>query len=160
MKNATYGVLATAIFLCFYMQFWTVTPSPLSSSSTTSQGQAYSQTPSNRNDTLPGTYQTSNSVTGFKDLILDSTYTYRYSVSKPSGESVVLEGSWELSYKDQDQQIVLHQPLPNEAWEDLKIAHLEEHRFKVTPNGLRDLYTQEVYLQLKTNEYSLAIFNQ
>ena len=117
------------------------------------QTTAYSQIRPNQNDSLAGSYQTRNSITGFKTLILDSTYTYSYRV-----QGIILEGSWELSYKDQAQHIILHRPLPNKAAQHLKLANIEEHKLKVTADGLRDLYAQEDYLQLETEEYSLAIF--
>lgn len=123
----------------------------------TQQRPAYSKIRPHQNDSLVGTYQTSNSIFGFKDLILDSTYTYRYGIQGNSGETIVLKGSWELSYKGQALHIILHRPLPNKAWQNLELANIEEHRFKVSPNGLKDLYTQEEYLQLETEEYSLAV---
>lgn len=161
MKNTTYLILVAGLSLLVYLSFFsTENAINLSPQIQTQHSQAYSTASLNRKNILAGTYQTNNSISGFKDLILDSTYTYSYKVQASSGEEVVLEGSWELSYKDQDQHIVLHRPLPNQSWSDLKIAHLQEHKFRVTPNGLRDLYTQEEYLQIETDEYSLAIFNK
>lgn len=159
MKNATYLTLAVALSLFCYLEFFPTDPNlPTSSPIQNQQNQAYSTAPSNRKNILAGTYHTDNSISGFKDLILDSTYTYSYRTQATSGEEVILEGSWELSYKNQDQHIILHRPLPNKASSNLAIANLQEHKFRVTPNGLRDLYTQEEYLQIETDEYSLAFF--
>jgi hypothetical protein len=161
MKNTNYKILALAAALFLLIQFFKNSTSSETPKYTTFQSQqniAYSQIRPNQNDSLAGTYQTNNSISGFKDLILDSTYTYAYSVQGTSGETIVLEGSWELSYKGQAPHIILHRPLPNQACRGLKLANIEEHKFRVTANGLRDLHTQEDYLQLKTDEYSLAVF--
>lgn len=155
MKNATYGLFAIASLSFLYLYFFQIDTSTETTKTSNFQNQqnlAYLPRP-NQNDSLAGNYQTSNSVSGFKTLILDSTYTYSYTL-----QGVVLEGSWELSYKDQGQHIILHRPLPNEAAQGLDLANIEEHRLKVTPDGLRDMYTHEDYLQLKTDEYSLAVF--
>lgn len=162
MKNANYKIVTiTAVlvlsFLCWFNTYRsqeTLKRAALQNN----QNAAYSQMRPNQNDSLAGTYQTSNGISGFKGLILDSTYTYSYRIQGTSGETVVLKGSWELSYKDQAQHIILHRPLPNKAWHDLELANIEEHKFRVTLEGLRDLYTQENYLQLETDEYSLAVF--
>jgi hypothetical protein len=163
MKNANYGILIVATVLLTLLHFFHTNTSLDESKQMTSQSQqtsTYSQIRPNQNDSLAGSYQTSNSISGFKNLILDSTYTYAYSVQGTSGEAITLEGSWELSYKGQAPHIILHRPLPNEASLDLKLANIEEHRLKVTADGLRDLYTQENYLQVETDEYSLAVFNK
>jgi hypothetical protein len=161
MKNATYKILAIASLLFLSLYFFqndTSSNTPNYSAFHSQQPQAYSKIQANQNDSVAGRYQTSNSVSGFKNLILDSTYTYSYKMYGSSGEEIILEGSWELSYKNQDQHIILHRPLPNKAAQHLKLANIEEHKLKVTSDGLRDLYTQEDYLQVETDEYSLAVF--
>lgn len=160
MKNTKYKIFAIAAALFLSVQFFNSSTSetPKRTHLQSQQNTAYSQVRPNQNDSLAGTYQTNNSISGFKDLILDSTYTYAYRVQTTSGEEVILEGSWELSYQGKAPHIILHRPLPNAAWRDLELANIEEHKFRVTPDGLRDLHTQEAYLQLKTDEYSLAVF--
>ncbi len=159
MKKANHYrilIIATVLFSLLHF-FYTNTSSTVSKqvSSQSQQIPAYSKIRPNQNDSLAGRYQTNNSAIGFKTLILDSTYTYAYTV-----QGLVLEGSWELSYKDQAQHIILHRPLPNKASQHLDLAKIEEHKLRVTANGLSDLYTQENYLQLETDEYSLAVFNK
>lgn len=114
----------------------------------------YAQVGNGYRDTLVGTYQSNQTE---NDLILDSTYTYSFSV-KNGSETVLLEGVWELSYKDQDQHIILHRPLPHKAIANLRFADFEERRFKVTENGLKDVKQTETYTQITTDEYSLAIY--
>ncbi|BDS12650.1 hypothetical protein [Aureispira anguillae] len=107
-------------------------------------------------DSLVGTYQIVNSK-HTKDLILDSTYTYNYSIQE-GNESIVLEGTWELSYKDQTQHIILHRPNFQPRASLPKLADFEERKFKVTPDGLKDILHNESYLHIATDEYSLAIY--
>lgn len=159
MKNAPYKILVIIGLLSSLVYFLKPDISLKAPKQNTDQDQqlpVYSKIQPNQNDSLVGNYQTSNSVSGFKDLILDSTYTYAYKIYNTSGEEITLEGSWELSYKDQAQHIILHRPLPNKATQHLNLAKLEEHKFKVTSDGLTDLYTQEHYFHLETEEYSLA----
>jgi len=160
MRNVNYGLLTIIAFIFLYLHFYTTTPSKNTTHSPllNQQNLTYSKVRPNTNDTLVGTYQTRNSISGFKSLILDSTYTYAYKIQGTSGEEIILTGSWELSYQNQTQHIILHRPFPRKAWQHLELANIEEHKFRVISDGLRDLYTQENYIQLKTNEYSLAIF--
>lgn len=160
MKSTTSKILLLASISCLFLYFHHTHNSSDTAKQQPLQNQqlpAYSQIQPNQNDSLVGEYQTNNSVSGFKDLILDSTYTYNYKIYNTSGEEITLEGSWELSYKDQAQHIILHRPLPNQAAQHLDLAKIEEHKFKVISNGLTDLYTQENYSLIKTNEYSLAV---
>ena len=159
MKNLPSKTLAIIALLSLLIYFSKIDMTSNVSKNKPTQSQqlpAYSKIQSNQESFVAGNYQTNNSVSGFKDLILDSTYTYAYRIYNTSGDEITLEGSWEFSYKNQAQHIILHRPLPNKASQHLKLAKLEEHKFRITSNGLTDLYTHENYLQLETKEYSLT----
>lgn len=155
MNKSAYYLSALVLALCFYLNF------PFSPTSATDEKQdqkRYAQVGLAYKDSLVGTYKIVNADTQ-KDLILDSTYTYSYLVQE-GDQTIVLEGSWELSYKNQAQHIILHRPTSPKNIAHIDWANFEERKFRVTQDGLTDPVYNESYLQIETNEYSLAIYQK
>lgn len=105
-----------------------------------------------------GTY-TSDDKQCFKELILDSTYTYTYRFQH-NKQLISLKGSWELSLKNNDQHIVLHHPFPKQNVVIPALLATDECLLKVKPTGLVNQQSKEMYHQTTVATTALSFEEQ
>ena len=162
MNKSTYllgTLVSVALIYSYYSPTITKKDNPILFEAKTNQ--QYASINQEYRGNFVGTYKTTNSKKS-KELILDSTYTYSCIISF-STQEILLEGTWELSYKDSSQHIVLSPPTIKSNSQKLDktekaIISIKEQKLKVTKNGnLIDLTKKETFIKQRIENQALVI---
>jgi len=160
MNKSLYFLGALAFVALIYNNYTTSTKSS-SILFETKNNQQYTTAVHEYKGDFVGSYKAT-TIEGDKELILDSTYTYSCIVDI-SNKEVCLEGTWELSYKDSSQHIILSPPtLKNTAQnlEELTKVNInfEEQKLKVTKYGdLISLIKKEAFIKQTIENQALVV---
>ena len=155
MKRLFLGLAITALAVAVFQYQNNSSSSETSLLFNKKNNNQYALVGQGKKDNLVGTYYTTTAV-GDKELILDSTYTYTYTVNKENHEWI-LEGSWELSYKDDNQHIILHRPF-HATEQNAPVSNFEELHLTLTSEGLKNAALAEYFTKTSSPNHRL-VFN-